>query len=383
MVAAITPVLAVFLGCVTFSGTENVGNGTILLPRVLNTIEKLGSFFGSDYSSINVDGLFGLRVAQGQVKLSISECRAASCTADVMARLMALDDKMETIASKAMPYIEDTDPKYFQRFRETIARPYVIGYHPETIDLLDQGFKKGTSPSYDEEKGDACYARLMGTYTENGNLLPKCNVTDACLEMMLHAHTARYVTTHQLLYFIVLEHMGCKNVGDYEEDEIRVIQEIFCTRIYREARSFVTQGNVHVSKRDLFLEQTMLCGSLGFEDFMKADWIRMVLRWPDTTDWCFKLNKHDLVEIAEESVGNFVKENKIKDPRVLKILLEDIDQLASKQYSEIVEEGLKGNRASMRKPLREQTMKDGCLSHTTGLGIGVFGVYLRYLLRLV
>lgn len=41
----------------------NSGNG--LLDRVLDNLEKQSKFFSSDYSDINVDGLFGLRMAQG------------------------------------------------------------------------------------------------------------------------------------------------------------------------------------------------------------------------------------------------------------------------------------------------------------------------------
>ncbi len=37
-----------------------------LLPRVLDAVDRAIKFFSSDYSKINVDGLFGLRIGQGK-----------------------------------------------------------------------------------------------------------------------------------------------------------------------------------------------------------------------------------------------------------------------------------------------------------------------------
>jgi hypothetical protein len=37
-----------------------------LLSDTISTLDKALTFFSSDYSSINVDGLFGLRLGQGK-----------------------------------------------------------------------------------------------------------------------------------------------------------------------------------------------------------------------------------------------------------------------------------------------------------------------------
>jgi len=49
------------VGSLAVPPTENV-----LLAKVLGTVEKTLNFFAEDYSSINVDGLFGLRIGQGK-----------------------------------------------------------------------------------------------------------------------------------------------------------------------------------------------------------------------------------------------------------------------------------------------------------------------------
>lgn len=42
-----------------------VNSGNDLLGKVLDNLEKQIAFFSADFSDINVDGLFGLRMAQG------------------------------------------------------------------------------------------------------------------------------------------------------------------------------------------------------------------------------------------------------------------------------------------------------------------------------
>ena len=38
------------------------------------------------------------------------------------------------------------------------------------------------------------------------------------------------------------------------------------------------------------LLRALLCGPLGFENFMRPDWMKMVLTWQDKKDGCFKVD---------------------------------------------------------------------------------------------
>lgn len=51
--------------CVFGASGLLVDSGDDLFGKVLYNLEKQIDFFASDYSDINVDGLFGLRMAQG------------------------------------------------------------------------------------------------------------------------------------------------------------------------------------------------------------------------------------------------------------------------------------------------------------------------------
>ena len=57
--------MCVLAGCVTKPSTVSADSNTHLLDDVMTGLENVVNFFSEDYSSVNVDGLFGLRITQG------------------------------------------------------------------------------------------------------------------------------------------------------------------------------------------------------------------------------------------------------------------------------------------------------------------------------
>lgn len=356
-----------------FAGGTTVPTVDTVLKEVLHTVEKALAFFAEDYSAINVDGLFGLRLGQGQLQEAIRECNQRSCDNNVYKAMVRMEKELNKAADAALPYVESEDSDYYERFLATIDKPYIQPYEPAYFD--EKPVKVGFNNGYDEEKGDTCYARMLGTYVENGRKLPRCNITHDCLDYMTTEETSDYFITHQLLYFIMVEHVGCKETFEKfaNGQTLRSIHKNFCNKIYEESKHLSESGNVLSYRKDLFLEQTVLCGVLGFEDFMRPDWIKMVLSWPDKRLGCFRSNIYntlnEMIESAkqettpheEEDGSNRQSELNRKRPRH-----EDIEG---------------SNDSTLRKLLREKSMKDGCLSHTSGLGFGVLCTYLRFLVR--
>ncbi|OWF40274.1 UPF0764 protein C16orf89 homolog [Mizuhopecten yessoensis] len=338
----ITKLLIIILHvCIPLVGTTPSTGDQSLFERSLDATEGLLEFFSADYSSINVDGLFGLRVGEGQLLDAIDVCeKKPTCPFSILSRLTALAVKLGTTCERALPYVEQADPAYYERFMQTIDAPYRLPYRVTTLsDDEVESVTIGKNSLYDEDKGDACYARLLGTYEEGGCRIGKCNVTKNCVDMMTSKGTSRYVTTHQLLYFIVMETVKCREkVEEFLGDKgVASFQKDLCTNIYKEALEATSGGKVMESEKDLFLERVLLCGTLGYEDFLKEDWIKMTLQWPDSRTGCFKPRYHSSIFTG------------------------------------------RSERSNMRKLLREKTMKDGCLSHTSGLGFGTFCLYLHHL----
>ncbi|KAH3886112.1 UPF0764 protein C16orf89 homolog [Dreissena polymorpha] len=382
---AVLSVIFVVAGVGGVPPTENA-----LLVQVLDAVQRTLNFFAEDYSAINVDGLFGLRLGQGQMREAVRECRVRTCDAPLLRRLTDIEALLNNASDSALPYLEAEDPAYFTRFHATIDQPYVLPYQGELVeaafdtgveeDLIeksntgakvdhiemgDTGAIVGTNENYNEEAGDACYARMLGSYQENEKTLPRCNITTNCWKYMTQDDTAAYFITHQLLYFIMTEHVGCK--GQLEAftqgRKIRELQHKFCRKIYQESKQLSSTGKVKNYRRDLFLEQTVLCGPLGFENFYRSDWIRMVLSWPDKRLGCFR--QHSVDDDLKALMGD------------LAATVQSGHQRRNTHPSSY--ETTKD--VTMRRLLREKQMKDGCLSHTSGLGFGVLCSYLRFLVR--
>lgn len=357
---------------VTLSALLVVGNAFVppanpLIHKVLETTQKLLDFFSEDYSNINVDGLFGLRIGQGQLRDAIRECNERSCDYHVLQKIKQLDKKLDVAANAALPYLQDADPAYYERFLGTINKPYMTPYEPQ--EFTEEPGPIGYLSSYDEERGDACYSRMLGTFHEGGRILPSCNITHQCWDFMTTEGSTDYFITHQLLYLIIIDHMGCREIVEkyVGGKSVREVQSKLCSKIYQESRHLSQEGKVNARKKDLFLEQTVLCGPLGFEDFMRQDWMDMVLSWPDRRLGCFKAyyNMGDLLDLMETSESPYRGRPGSGGP--------------SQDHMRSAYEGSSSN--TMRKLLREKQMKDGCLSHTSGLGFGVLCTYLRYLVR--
>jgi len=84
-----------------------------------------------------------------------------------------MEKELDETCSKAIEIVKDSDPDYFERFHSTIDSYYDLPtkpYHFTTEDLTKANTYSNVM-LYDEEKGDACYARQMGTYIENGRFV--------------------------------------------------------------------------------------------------------------------------------------------------------------------------------------------------------------------
>lgn len=339
-----------------------------LLEKTVAAVELGLSFFSQDYSAINLDGLFGMRLGQGQVIRAIQECReSSSCPSSLQRRLVAINERIETTGRAALAYVKDSDPDYYNRFIKTINSSYLLQYNPVTLTDLHL-IPPGNDASYDEERGDQCLSRIMGTYVDdNKEKVAACSVTKSCLDMMTAWGRSKYSITHQLLYFIVVEKEHC-----VEETErllgakISAIEQKMCGSIYNEAVAEVIEGKVDQMGQDLFLEQVVLCGSIGVENFMRPDWIKMILKW-QKSGGCFSLDDPGLMAIEEQL--SLIQEKQ-------RTLMKDL-----KEEAQMIEQQDKNRHWRGRKLLREHVMQDGCLSHKTGLGFGTFCLFTRYLVR--
>ena len=97
-------------------------------------------------------------------------CSKKSSCEDYLKQIKSITSQLDDTCQKAQPYVEQSDPDYYKRFEETISKPYILPYTPTKFDpeILAK-VQTGSNSSYVEEKGDACYSRIMGTFYEKGS----------------------------------------------------------------------------------------------------------------------------------------------------------------------------------------------------------------------
>ncbi|KAH9502424.1 hypothetical protein Btru_075645 [Bulinus truncatus] len=362
-------ILLLFSSC---SGEDSVSSGLSqqalpdLFEKLLRAVEKAIGFFGEDYSSLNVDGLFGIRICQGSLLMALQDCKPGrlDCPEDLVTFLTSVIQTMGDYGDKALAYIEAEDEDYYRHFLDTINSPYTFNSTFKSLGDTS-AVVPGVDSTYVESDGDRCFSMVMGSYdTQDGGKYPKCSVDEQCWTMMTKPNMKGYAITHQLLYFIVIEKTGCvKEVENLIQKSsnttVEQLERQFCRSIYSELLSEETDAIVNELRQDLFLEQIVLCGMVGFEELFPEKWIRVVLKWQKPRG-CYGMTS-SMMKIEAELTR--VQED---EKRLMTLLNGEAQRIES--------------NPAARKLLREKVMHGDCLAHKTGLAFGTLGVYLRYVI---
>ncbi|UJR33015.1 hypothetical protein I4U23_020475 [Adineta vaga] len=303
--------------------------------QALNALQRLLQFFEMDAKDLNLDGLYGLRIAQGQLNALHNTLTSSSNEnthlTDVHNHIQLLSNQIERIANKSLTEIARKTSAYLQRFTLVASKPFLIDYEIRKVKphLIESGERIS---DFDEDVSDACFAELLGSSNDSNS--SQCFVTQSCWKLMTSVNSADYRLTHQLLWFLIAKNIGCidhRPISDLASKSLKQLEDRYCSNIYQDAQTNLIENE----NQDLFLEQVLLCSMIGYEEFLRFDWFNTILTWQDPEDGCFN-GKSDTMETS------------IKTKRHLLI---------------------------------EQEMTDGCLSHKSGLASGVLAVYARALLQ--
>ena len=304
------------------------------LGTTLQSLERLLNFFENDAKDLNLDGLYGLRIAQGQLLALQDDLRHRTTDrlfTDDRHLIDSFIQQIDRIGNQSLIEINRTDSSYLHRFVLLASRPFFAEFEQRRInhELVETGEKIG---EFDEEESDQCFGELLGSNEATGT--HPCSVSKSCWTLMTNRLMKDYRITHQLLWFLGAKSIGCL---DHRSNSIpanrnlRQLEDRFCANIYQDAiLNYKTNYN-----QDLLLEQILLCSIIGFDEFLQIDWLKTIFTWQDQLIGCF-------------ADGNESIENDLRRKRHL---------------------------------LVEQDMANGCLSHKSGLAAGVLASYLQAFLR--
>lgn len=121
-----------------------------------------------------------------------------------------------------------------------------------------------------ETESDECMLDIV----KSRNQSPDCVVSDMCNSVMVEdrRNQSSYGITHRLLYVQVARMLGCSRPEVWFED----CAKRFCSHILWESRTIANLG-FNPSWDDLLLEQIVLCGLEGFQEFLNEDWAEHIL----------------------------------------------------------------------------------------------------------
>lgn len=105
---------------------------------------------------------------EGQLVAAVEAChKKPTCVAMYLSKLKKMEAQVGETSDKALPYVKNSDPAYYTRFLQTISKAWILPYQPTLFDDAELGsVVLGTNTSYNEDYGDACYARVMGTFSK-------------------------------------------------------------------------------------------------------------------------------------------------------------------------------------------------------------------------
>ncbi|CAF4861078.1 unnamed protein product, partial [Rotaria sp. Silwood1] len=320
--------IILFFICITYAPIQSVYSSDSSLSEfyikngghALHALQRLLNFFESDANNLNLDGLYGLRVAQGQLNAldqSLrSEVNKKIYLTDKNNIIHSLSTQIERIANISLNRIAQEASSYLHRFSLIIHHPFVINYQSRKINkhFIEHGKRHA---NFDEEESDKCFAELLGSSDHSNSI--KCHVSEPCWNLMTSPSGQNYVITHQLVWFLIAKNIGCIN-RYIANKNLNHLEDYFCANIYEDAKNNI----INNFNQDLFLEQLLLCSMIGYEDFLRLDWFNTILAWQHPDYACF----------SEAS------------------------------------ETIQFHRKIRRHLLVEQEMSNGCLSHKSGLAAG-------------
>ncbi|XP_046844706.1 UPF0764 protein C16orf89 homolog [Xenia sp. Carnegie-2017] len=403
------------------------------LERTLEASERLVSFFEEDVDKVNLDAIYGLRVAEGAwalcLKKYLNSTMADGKMRRISNRIRKIHQKASSISNLAQIFIKHRSPKYYATFKFVVDKPWKF-YRDFQFNKIPTSNVTNTSAfkhrdDFSEGTSDRCMSEVMGTNINR----TKCTVTRDCFKTITNQNSFGYGPTHQVLFLTLAIMFRCetkyspilKQLSGYD---VHGLIQNRCARVMSELLR-LERLEIPVGSRDLYIEQGVVCGMHGFAEFMTFKRLYNVLSWQRKYG-CFGKSNND-VHNSQETDADLNHDHKVGEGNhldYLKLMGSSDDRKnkdgtpSNDEHSDTLKErdgsrdtsdykdesntvsgnesymGLLGIRhdismnrresrsfRSMRKLLMDVTVDHGCSSHESGVAAGLLGLYTKWILQ--
>lgn len=260
--------------------------------KTLKALRRLLEYAYGKADQFNLDGMVGLRMAHGQLRVLLKRTGHTIPTV-LRDEINGLTTLAGQVIDRALPFIAASTPSYYKQMGTVLKEGFFehdYNSRHTNASLVYKDVK--IEDKFTEVLSDSCLSELQGTGASEGR---PCTVSDECWDLMTAPHYKDYALAHQVLYLLVAEAMQCgAEVGRVNDMFCRLrgrchtlseLQETLCANVVDGMNSLEARG-FPGNTRDLFLEHVAVCGILGFRDVCTVHRLKMMLSWQEPSG-CF------------------------------------------------------------------------------------------------
>lgn len=364
------------------------------LDDTVQVIERLLSFYQDQVNEVNLDAIYGLRVTEGALAVSLSQHGEAfwqaAETKNIYKRLKKLHELAGDINNQAQASIEKQATDYYSKFKDIVDKPWSFfrdfGYGKLPADKVKVIKVKNESSTWDEATSDRCMSEVLGTSPNH----TKCSFSPTCMNAITDLHQVNYGPTHQILFLTLALMNGCEAkysafIAQRLGYDVNGLIENRCVRVMSEMLG-LEEPRIQVEARDLYMEQGFVCALHGYEEFLSLKRLRDVLSWQRTVGCFGKMTGEDDGDDDKQTGGMLRDEGKrgtlgdgkgrvgtfgVNHEMPMGSLEGNVGYRTRKNV---------GSFGSMRRLLVDVSVAHGCSAHQSGVAAGLLGCYTKWLL---
>ena len=174
--------------------------------QTMHAIERLLSFYEDQIHEVNLDAIYGLRITEGALALSLSHHKesfwSASETKHIYQKVRELHQQAASINNRARTSIKKQSHEYYHKFKDIVDKPWSFfkdfGYRKlpmDKVEVIDE------SKPWDEATSDRCMSEVLGSNPNH----TKCMFSPLCVKAITDQHQVGYGPTHQLLFLTCVD----------------------------------------------------------------------------------------------------------------------------------------------------------------------------------
>jgi len=294
------------------------------------------SYFNREYKHLDSDAVLGLRVAEGYIRRIIQETDNGKIKLSLKAysNVTELLNQVSEVLKKIVPLLQENDPLFYP----ALNSPWTYYKAYRFLELGGVSGRRESRPD-DRERYLHCVGEVVGSRSSQSE---PCTISDECWATMMTKGAPSNVLYHQSLFFILGEAAGChdKLLSRIEAsgDKLATHLQHICTLAYFNNAWAQFHGGGDPEGLLLILKLSFSCGLLGYHELLTGGGLYNAVAW----------------QLESGCYGDYTR-------------------MGEKKMSET-------EAGKATRELKSTYLGNGCISDSTGAGLGLLAVYLRWIL---